>query len=181
MGAAASQALGRVAGLHGTGNGSFRMPDGGSALLLFEADPRPTAWRLACLRPRLGLDWGALMAAANPPPRPMQPQGLPVQGREIHRFPHAPEQAPPTLSWTLARPWILARPWSGNDGAALCVPACSPTPLGGCRVVCCALSTAISACEGLRQRIPNRRKNGLLPIRLRTPPLPHFAVTFLCC
>ena len=105
---AALQALGRVAGLHGFFNCSFRMPDDGSAPLLFEADPRPTAWH--AFGPRLGLDWGALMAAETPPPRPLQPQGLPVQGREIHLFPRAPEHALLTLSLTVARPWILARP-----------------------------------------------------------------------
>ncbi|MDM7951738.1 MAG: hypothetical protein QUV07_00760 [Cyanobium sp. CZS 25K] len=142
---AALQALGRVAGLHGLFNCGFRMPEDGSAPLLFEADPRPNAWH--AFGPSLGLDWGALMAAATPPPRPLQPQGLPVQGRErsisspAHRSTRcrpSPGPWPGPGSWRARGPGICvcggtrrSRPGSGRDCEALCVPACATIALGG--------------------------------------------------
>jgi hypothetical protein len=107
------QALGQEGGLHGLFNTTFLLPADGSGPLLIEADPRPTAWH--ALGPRLGVDWGALMAPptsapGGPRPDPLEPHGLPPQGRVVHLFPRAPAYALRTLSWSVARPWLLARP-----------------------------------------------------------------------
>ena len=107
------QSLGQAAGLHGLFNTTFLLPADGSGPLLIEADPRPTAWH--AFGPRLGVDWGALMAdpmstSGGATDHPLQPHGLPPQGREVHLFPRAPEYALRNLSWSVGRPWLLARP-----------------------------------------------------------------------
>lgn len=107
------QSLGQAGGLHGLFNTTFLLPSDGSGPLLIEADPRPTAWH--ALGPRLGVDWGALMATAMAGSRgsgssPLQPHGLPPQGRVVHLFPRAPAYALRNLSWTVGAPWLLARP-----------------------------------------------------------------------
>jgi len=109
----ALQSLGQAGGLHGLFNTTFLLPADGSSPLLIEADPRPTAWH--ALGPRLGVDWAALMAASTSAcggatSHPLEPHGLPSQGRVVHLFPRAPAYALRTLSWPVARPWLLARP-----------------------------------------------------------------------
>lgn len=108
---AALQALGRAGGLHGLFNCSFRLPEGGSDALLYEADPRPNAWHAH--GPGLGVDWGALMAAqtssGNSLPCPLQPWGLHPEGQVLYLFPRGPQHALQALSWSAALPWLLCR------------------------------------------------------------------------